>query len=126
MLEALGEVRVLEGNCGMDRVRCDGETRPLFHPLQLPSLPHTSPPSLPSTHTSHPPHHTHKRTHTLSLSPRLNAAQVAQDILERLPQNFDLEMVSDSYPQDYFNSMNTVLVQVSYSRGSDRLLHELR
>lgn len=37
---------------------------------------------------------------------------MAQDILERLPQNFDLEQVEGLYPQDYYNSMNTVLVQV--------------
>jgi len=36
---------------------------------------------------------------------------VAEDILGRLPPNFDLELVGESYPQDYYNSMNTVLVQ---------------
>ena len=34
------------------------------------------------------------------------------DILQQLPANFDLEMVEMRCPQDYFNSMNTVLVQV--------------
>ncbi len=40
-----------------------------------------------------------------------NGVQVAEEILERLPANFDLEAVEMRYPQDYFNSMNTVLVQ---------------
>jgi len=38
-------------------------------------------------------------------------AEVAADILERLPVNFDVEAVEAKYSQDYFNSMNTVLVQ---------------
>ena len=33
-------------------------------------------------------------------------------MLERLPVNFDVEAVEMRYAQDYFNSMNTVLVQV--------------
>lgn len=37
---------------------------------------------------------------------------VAEDVLARLPPNFDLEAVAEAYPQDYYNSMNTVLVQV--------------
>lgn len=37
--------------------------------------------------------------------------ELAQDILDRLPPNFDLEDTEHKYPQDYFNSMNTVLVQ---------------
>lgn len=36
---------------------------------------------------------------------------VASDVLSRLPSNFDLEAVEGSYPQEYYNSMNTVLVQ---------------
>eukprot|EP00803_Ostreobium_quekettii_P008971 evm.model.scf_437EXC.8 EVM.evm.TU.scf_437EXC.8 scf_437EXC:34649-40478(-) len=37
--------------------------------------------------------------------------EVASDILASLPDNFDVEMVENKYPQDYLNSMNTVLVQ---------------
>jgi dynein heavy chain len=37
---------------------------------------------------------------------------VAEGVLERLPPNFDLEAVEGKFPQDYYNSMNTVLVQV--------------
>lgn len=36
---------------------------------------------------------------------------VASDVLSRLPSNFDIEAVEGQYPQEYFNSMNTVLVQ---------------
>jgi len=37
--------------------------------------------------------------------------ELAAGILERVPPNFDLEAVENKYPQDYYNSMNTVLVQ---------------
>ena len=50
--------------------------------------------------------------------------EVAQDILERLPANFDIEAVEERCPQDYFNSMNTVLVQV---RGRiSTLIYDIR
>lgn len=42
--------------------------------------------------------------------------EVAAEVLERLPMNFDLEAVEGAYPQDYLNSMNTVLVQVGACR----------
>lgn len=38
-------------------------------------------------------------------------AEVAADLLARLPPNFDLEAAETAYPQDYYNSMNMVLVQ---------------
>ncbi|KAG2424724.1 hypothetical protein HXX76_014300 [Chlamydomonas incerta] len=37
--------------------------------------------------------------------------EVAAEVLERLPPNFDIEAVERAYPQDYYNSMNTVLAQ---------------
>ncbi|GLI65190.1 hypothetical protein VaNZ11_008652 [Volvox africanus] len=36
---------------------------------------------------------------------------VAAEVLSRLPANFDIEAVERLYPQDYYNSMNTVLAQ---------------
>lgn len=39
-------------------------------------------------------------------------ADMAADVLAQLPANFDIEAAEAAYPQDYFNSMNTVLVQV--------------
>jgi dynein heavy chain len=39
-------------------------------------------------------------------------AEIAADILAQLPPIFDLEAAGRAFPQDYFNSMNTVLVQV--------------
>lgn len=37
---------------------------------------------------------------------------VAAEVLDRLPPNFDIELVERLFPQDYYNSMNTVLAQV--------------
>ncbi|GFR45764.1 hypothetical protein Agub_g7181 [Astrephomene gubernaculifera] len=37
--------------------------------------------------------------------------EVAAEVLGRLPPNFDIEAVERLYPQDYYNSMNTVLAQ---------------
>jgi len=36
---------------------------------------------------------------------------LSDDILGRLPPNFEIDLVAMKYPQDYHNSMNTVLVQ---------------
>ncbi len=44
---------------------------------------------------------------------------VAEDVLSRLPPNFDIEAVEASYPQEYYNSMNTVLAQVG-ATGVDK------
>lgn len=44
-------------------------------------------------------------------SPEEIIGDVAGDILVNLPENFNVELVAMKYPQDYFNSMNTVLVQ---------------
>jgi dynein heavy chain len=38
-------------------------------------------------------------------------SDVASDIASKLAPNFDLEAIARAYPQDYFNSNNTVLVQ---------------
>lgn len=45
-------------------------------------------------------------------------AEIAADILAQLPPVFDLEAAEAAYPQDYFNSMNTVLVQVQLGAQS--------
>jgi len=41
--------------------------------------------------------------------------EIADDILERMPQNFNLKAVGEKYPFAYNNSMNTVLRQVKLS-----------
>jgi dynein heavy chain, axonemal len=37
--------------------------------------------------------------------------ELAADILQRIPNLFDIEAVQMKYPQEYYESMNTVLVQ---------------
>lgn len=46
-----------------------------------------------------------------SLSPDQMVYNVAQDILEKLPKNYDLDKANAKYPTQYEQSMNTVLVQ---------------
>ncbi len=48
-------------------------------------------------------------------SPEEMTGDVAADILAKLPPNFDMEAAQQLNPQDYYNSMNTVLVQVRAS-----------
>lgn len=38
-------------------------------------------------------------------------SDIATDIVQRIPPKFDLELVQRKHPQDYHESMNTVLVQ---------------
>ena len=44
-------------------------------------------------------------------SPEEIIGDVANEILTNLPPNFDTEVVAMKYPQNYYDSMNTVLVQ---------------
>jgi hypothetical protein len=42
--------------------------------------------------------------------------EIAQEVLDKLPENFNLRVVGEKYPFDYNNSMNTVLRQVKRKR----------
>jgi dynein heavy chain, axonemal len=44
-------------------------------------------------------------------SPEQLIGEASADILARLPPNFDMETVQRAFPQDYHESMNTVLTQ---------------
>ena len=43
--------------------------------------------------------------------------ELAADILDKMPNVFDVEAVSEKYPVMYTNSMNTVLKQVIFVIG---------
>ena len=43
--------------------------------------------------------------------------ELTTDILGKVPQPYDIHVVSEQYPVLYTNSMNTVLRQVSHQKG---------
>jgi len=43
--------------------------------------------------------------------------ELTTDILGKVPQPYDIQVVSEQYPVLYTNSMNTVLRQVSHQKG---------
>lgn len=43
--------------------------------------------------------------------------ELTTDILGKVPQPYDIQVVSQQYPVLYTNSMNTVLRQVSHQKG---------
>jgi len=43
--------------------------------------------------------------------------ELTADILCKVPQPYDIQVVSEQYPVLYTNSMNTVLRQVSHQKG---------
>jgi len=74
----------------------------------------------------------------LSLQPRSTAgggksrdeilADLANDILSRMPQPYNLEQVSDTYPTKYEDSMNTVVQQecIRYNKVISKVLSSLK
>jgi len=59
---------------------------------------------------------THTRTHTYTHTCTQVIANLAQQILSKLPPQFDVEEVATRFPTTYKESMNTVLTQVRHRR----------